>query len=188
MDEWVWSNGGMILTAENWSTGRKTLYSMGGSWMNEYGAMVEWYWQGKCEVLGEKHYTAWVVDGWMSMEQWWNDTDRGKLKYWLKSPSPCHFAHHKLLDTLVWSWTRSSAIRPRRANARSQTIYSLGASGHLYTPFAPHINNRLHPLNRKLRATGGLDVSEKRHSRVPPHMVTILTELCVNWCFIGGHF
>ena len=32
---------------------------------------------GKTEVLGEKHYTAWVVDGWMSMEQWWNDTDRG---------------------------------------------------------------------------------------------------------------
>ena len=49
---------------------------------NEYGAMVERYWQGKTEVLGEKHYTAWVVDEWMSMEQWWNDTDRGKLKYW----------------------------------------------------------------------------------------------------------
>ena len=29
-------------------------------------------------MLGEKHYTAWVVDGWMSMEQWWNDTDTGK--------------------------------------------------------------------------------------------------------------
>ena len=29
------------------------------------------------EVLGEKHYAVWVVDGWMSMEQWWNDTDRG---------------------------------------------------------------------------------------------------------------
>jgi len=54
MDEWVWSNGGMILTGENWSAGRKTLYSVGGSWMNEYGAMVEWYWQGKREVLGEK--------------------------------------------------------------------------------------------------------------------------------------
>ena len=52
--------------------------------MNEYGAMVEWYWQGKTEVLGEKHYKAWVVDGWMSMEQWWNDTDRGKLKFWEK--------------------------------------------------------------------------------------------------------
>ena len=44
---WVWSNGGMILTGENWSTGRKTLYSVGGRWMNGYGAMVEWYWQGK---------------------------------------------------------------------------------------------------------------------------------------------
>ena len=53
MGEWVWSNGGMILTGENWSAGRKTLYSVGGRWMNEYGAMVEWYWQGKTEVLGE---------------------------------------------------------------------------------------------------------------------------------------
>ena len=30
------------------------LYSVGGSWMNENGAVVEWYWQGKSEVLGEK--------------------------------------------------------------------------------------------------------------------------------------
>ena len=67
----------MILTGENWNTGRKTLCSVGGRWMNEYGAMVEWYWQGKTEVLREKHYTSWVVDEWMSMEQWWNDTDRG---------------------------------------------------------------------------------------------------------------
>jgi len=51
MNEWVWSNGGMILTVENWSTGRKTLYSLGGRWMNEYGAMVEWYWQGKAVLL-----------------------------------------------------------------------------------------------------------------------------------------
>ena len=72
MNEWVWSNGGMILTGENWSTGRKTLYSVGGRWMNEYGAMVELFLQGKTGVLGEKHYTAWVVDEWMSMEQWRN--------------------------------------------------------------------------------------------------------------------
>ena len=85
MNEWVWSNGGMILTGEIWSTGRKTLYSVGGRWLNEYRAMVEWYWQGKPEVLEEKHSTAWVVDEWMSMEQWWNDTDRGKLKYWEKN-------------------------------------------------------------------------------------------------------
>ena len=76
MYEWVWSNGGMVLTRENWSTGRETLYSVGGMWMNGYEALVEWYWQEKTEVLGEKHYTGLVVDGWMSMEQWWNDTDR----------------------------------------------------------------------------------------------------------------
>ena len=32
---------------------------------------------GETEVLGEKLYTVWVVDGWMCMEQWRNDTDRG---------------------------------------------------------------------------------------------------------------
>jgi hypothetical protein len=94
MNEWVWSIGGMILTGKtevlreklytasmvgewmsmehwwngtdrgNWSTGRKTLYSVGGRWMNEYGALVEWYWQGK-------------------------------LEYWERNPSQCHFVHHK---------------------------------------------------------------------------------------------
>jgi hypothetical protein len=27
---------------ENWSTRSKTLYSLGGRWMNEYGELVEW--------------------------------------------------------------------------------------------------------------------------------------------------
>ena len=31
----------MILTGENRSVGRETLYSVGGRWMDEYGAMVE---------------------------------------------------------------------------------------------------------------------------------------------------
>jgi len=26
-----------------------------------------------------------ALDECMSMEQWWNDTDRGKLKYWEKN-------------------------------------------------------------------------------------------------------
>ena len=82
VNKWVWSIGGMILTRENWSTGRETLYSVGGRWMNGYGALVEWYWQGKTEVLGEKHYIAWMVGEWMGMEHWWNGSDRGKLKYW----------------------------------------------------------------------------------------------------------
>ena len=54
MNGWVWSNGGMILTGENWSTGRKTLCSVGGRWMNEHGAMVEWYVRGKSEIFREK--------------------------------------------------------------------------------------------------------------------------------------
>ena len=82
MDEWLWSNGEMIMTGEIWSTGREILYSVGRRWMDDYGAMVEWYWQGKPEVLGDKHYRIWVVDGWMGMEQWWNDNDWGNLKYW----------------------------------------------------------------------------------------------------------
>jgi len=47
----------------------KWILSLGVSLMMKYVAMVEWYWQGKTGVLGEKHYTGWVVDGWMSMEQ-----------------------------------------------------------------------------------------------------------------------
>jgi hypothetical protein len=64
--------------------------------MNEWdGALVEWYWQGKTKVVEKKHYTASVVDEWMSMEHWWNDTDRGILKYWEKNLSHTHFIHHK---------------------------------------------------------------------------------------------
>ena len=31
----------------------------------------------------------------MSMEHWWNDTDRGKLKYKEKNLSQCHFVHQE---------------------------------------------------------------------------------------------
>jgi len=37
------------------------------------------------EILGEKHFRAWVVVDWMSIGQWGNDTDIGKLKYWEKN-------------------------------------------------------------------------------------------------------
>ena len=86
MNERVWSVGGIILTGEtevlgekhytawvvdewtsmerwgngtdggNWGTGRKTLYSVGGRWMDEYGALVELYWQGKLRYW-EKNIT-----------------------------------------------------------------------------------------------------------------------------------
>jgi len=90
MNEWVWNIGGMVLTGEtevlgekhytglvvdewmimerwwndtdrrNWSTGRKTLYSVGGRWMNEYGALAEWYWRGKLEYW-EQSYVDWPL-------------------------------------------------------------------------------------------------------------------------------
>ena len=90
MNGWVWNFGGMVLTGENCSSGRETLYSVGGRWMIEYGALVEWSWQGKAEVLGERHYIAWVVGEWMGMGHRWNGTDRGKLKYWEFNLSQCH--------------------------------------------------------------------------------------------------
>ena len=94
----------------NWIT-KKKLYSLWGKCLNECGAKVEWYWQRKSEVLGEKRYRMWLVSGWKCMQEWWyvtdtktealvakyctawvvgglkcvqqrwNDTDRGNLKY-----------------------------------------------------------------------------------------------------------
>jgi hypothetical protein len=32
------------------------------------------------------------------MEQWWNDTDRGKLKYWEKDFSQCQFEQIKIVN------------------------------------------------------------------------------------------
>jgi hypothetical protein len=59
--------------------------------------MYEWVWSiggmlltGETEVLGEKHYTALVVDVWMSMEHWWNDTVRGN---WSTGRETCHSAN-----------------------------------------------------------------------------------------------
>jgi hypothetical protein len=77
MNERVGGDDGMILTAENWSTGRKNLCSVGGRWMNDYGALVEWYWQRKTEVLGRKpisvphHHTS-LMRGQEVMPELWN--------------------------------------------------------------------------------------------------------------------
>ena len=64
--------------------------------------MNEWVWSncgkiltGETEVLEEKHYTVWVVDGWMGMEQWWNDTDREKTNWDGKILSQRYLILHK---------------------------------------------------------------------------------------------
>ena len=74
MNESVSSSGTMTLTGETWSTRRKIIYSLVGRLMNVYEVVVEWNWQGKTEVLGEKNYTDWLVDEWMDMELYYNDT------------------------------------------------------------------------------------------------------------------
>ena len=110
MNEWVWSIGEMVLTGENRSTERETLYSVGGRWMNGYGALVEWYWQRETEVLGEKHYTAWVVGEWMGMEHWWNDTDGGNRS---TGREKLHSVGGMILTGVNWSIGR-------------ETLYSVG--------------------------------------------------------------
>jgi hypothetical protein len=48
VDEWMnmeqWWNDN---DRGNWSTGWKALYIVGGRWLNEYGVLGAWYWQGK---------------------------------------------------------------------------------------------------------------------------------------------
>jgi hypothetical protein len=44
----------------------------------------------------ETDYIALMKDEWyVSMVHWWNDNERGKLKYPEKTLSQCHFVHHK---------------------------------------------------------------------------------------------
>ena len=61
LDEWIWSNGGMILTGERWSTGRKSLYSVGVRWMNGCGEIVGMLLTGENWNTGRK--TLYSVGG-----------------------------------------------------------------------------------------------------------------------------
>ena len=99
---------------------------------------------GETGVLGEKHYTAWVVGEWMGMEHWWNDTDRGnwstgrktlysvggrwmngygalvewywqgKLKYWQKNTVPVPFRPPQTSHGLAWDRTLVTTVTARR--------------------------------------------------------------------------
>jgi hypothetical protein len=47
----------------------------------------------------------------LSMDQWWNDTERGKLEYSEEYLIQCHFAHHKPDQEVFWERTRASAAK-----------------------------------------------------------------------------
>jgi hypothetical protein len=80
MDGWLWSNGKVILTGENWRIERKILYSITGRWTEKHQAGLEWYWHKKTEVLEQKNYTASEVDKWMYMEEWNLEENRSILR------------------------------------------------------------------------------------------------------------
>jgi hypothetical protein len=86
--------------------------------MNEYGALVEWYWQGKVEYLG-KLYTASVVDEWMIMEHWWNDTDRGNWSTGRKTYSVGDRWMNEYGALVGWYWQG-------KLEYLGKTLYSVG--------------------------------------------------------------
>jgi len=51
----------------------------------------------------------------MSMEQWWNDTDRGKLKYWEEKPVSIISVYEK--SHLIWPRIESSQHNEKVATA-----------------------------------------------------------------------
>ena len=56
----------------------------------------------------------------MSMEQWWNDTDRGKLKYWEKNLSQCPFG------TTNPIWTTLGLIADLRGDRQATDRLAMG--------------------------------------------------------------
>jgi hypothetical protein len=85
--------------------------------------MNEWVWSvggmiltGKTEVLGEKHYTAWVVDEWMNMERWWNDTDRENWSTG-RNTVPLLLCPHQIWHELTRDRTLASVVSDRRVTA-----------------------------------------------------------------------
>jgi len=77
--------------------------------------MNEWVWSiggiiltGETEVLGERHCTASVVDEWMSVEHWCNDTERGN---WSTGRKPCP---NDTLSTSNLTWIARIECYPPR--------------------------------------------------------------------------
>ena len=50
----------------------------------------------------------------MGMEHWWNDTDKGKLRYWEGNLSQCHCVHQKCHTEWPWNEPGLPRLKPER--------------------------------------------------------------------------
>jgi hypothetical protein len=60
------------------------------------------------------NHIASMIENWMSMEQWWNDINMGKLKYSKKNLLHCHFVYHRHLIHWTGIVPMASAVRGER--------------------------------------------------------------------------
>jgi hypothetical protein len=74
--------------------------------MNEYGAKVEWYWQGKTEVLGQNTIHHFVQ---IPHKEAWDRTQASPLKDWW--PTAWHMARPAFLSHVIQQTSTSSKIR-----------------------------------------------------------------------------
>jgi hypothetical protein len=64
---------------------------------------------GEMEILGENSVTMWMVDGWMSVEQWWNRSAGRQTCY------------NATLSTTNLTWTDMGS-NPARCNERPMSL------------------------------------------------------------------
>jgi hypothetical protein len=59
------------------------------------------------------------------MEQWWNDTDRGNLRYWEKNFSHCEFMQIKFVNKEVHNYLSVAMcnIKLRTGTIRRRTAF-----------------------------------------------------------------
>jgi hypothetical protein len=76
------------------------------------------------------------------MEHWWNDTDRGKQKYWERNLSQCQFVRHKSQIALVSAVTPATNAQsngePKLVDSRMSLCWPISS---LRSGMAPQLMN-----------------------------------------------
>ena len=126
----VWSNGGMILTGENWSTGRKILYSVGGRWMNPFGGMILTVHN---RISDKRQYPSTTVFA-TNSDMHWPGTEPNPSSDW--SPQPQHDSSFCRIATSCKHVTFGSVGHFKSATP-NLPIQSTGSGTHHFQDHAP---------------------------------------------------